>query len=171
MRVKLETTCFLLVAGSLFGTAVSAQSLGGFSTQRLSQVDKVVSSDAFQGRGTASAIEPTVISYIADQLRAAGVEPGGDLVNGRRSWFEKVPLLESQITGVPQVELNENGSIVALRQGPDAAILAPLNGASRIDIDNAPLVFVGYGVNAPGTRLGRFQRRGHAWKNPRRAGQ
>ena len=28
-------------------------------------------------------------------------------------------------------------------------MLAPLNGASRVDIANAPLVFVGYGVDAP----------------------
>src|SRR5690348_5492037 len=33
---------------------------GAFSAKRLSDVDKQLSSDAFQGRGTASAIEPTV---------------------------------------------------------------------------------------------------------------
>jgi len=120
-----------------------------FSTERLSAVDKVLSSDAFQGRGTASAIEPTVIQYIADQLKGAGVEPGGDIVNGNRTWFQKVPLLESQISGAPRISLNENGTIVPLQQGPDIAVLAPLNGASRIDIENAPLVFVGYGVDAP----------------------
>ncbi|MGN6059327.1 MAG: peptidase M20, partial [Sphingomicrobium sp.] len=42
-----------------------------FSTQRLSEIDKTVSSDAFQGRGPGTAIEPTVIQYIADQLKAA----------------------------------------------------------------------------------------------------
>jgi Zn-dependent M28 family amino/carboxypeptidase len=120
-----------------------------FSTERLSQIDKTVSSDAFQGRGPGTAIEPTVIQYIADQLKAAGVQPGGDLVNGKRSWFQKVPLLESQITGTPDITLNENGTVVPLRQGPDIAVLAPLNGAIRVDIQNAPLVFVGYGVDAP----------------------
>ena len=68
-----------------------------FSPQRLSDIDKTLSSDAFQGRGTAAAIEPTVIDYIAKQFAAAGVQPGGDLVNGKRSWFQAVPLLESQI--------------------------------------------------------------------------
>jgi Zn-dependent M28 family amino/carboxypeptidase len=120
-----------------------------FSTERLSQIDKTVSSDAFQGRGPGTAIEPTVIQYIADQLKAAGVQPGGDLVNGKRSWFQKVPLLESQITGTPDISLDENGTVVPLRQGPDIAVLAPLNGATRVDIQNAPLVFVGYGVDAP----------------------
>jgi Zn-dependent M28 family amino/carboxypeptidase len=126
-----------------------AASTGNFSTQRLSEIDKQLSSDAFQGRGPATAIEPTVINYIADQMKAAGVEPGGDLVNGQRSWFQKVPLLESEITGSPSLSLNESGTAVPLRQGPDIAVLAPLNGASQVDIQNAPLVFVGYGVNAP----------------------
>src|SRR5438270_10497623 len=109
-----------------------------FSAQRLSDVDRTLASDALEGRGTASTIEPKVINYIAQQFAAAGVQPGGDVVNGKRSWFQNVPLLQSQIVGTPQVSLNENRAVVPLRQGDDIAILAPLNGASRSDIDNAP---------------------------------
>ena len=134
---------------TLAAVPVSAASPGAFSTERLSAVDKQLSSDAFQGRGTASPIEPTVIQYIADQMKAAGVQPGGDIVNGQRSWFQNVPLLESQIIGTPQISLNENGTVVPLQQGPQIAVIAPLNGAKRIDIENAPLVFAGYGVDAP----------------------
>jgi hypothetical protein len=145
-----KTNAWLLASALMFATVpASAQHTGAFSTQRLSEVDKQLSSDAFQGRGPATPIEPTVINYIADQLRAAGVQPGGDMVNGQRSWFQKVPLLESEIAGTPELSLNENGTVVPLRQGPDIAVLAPLNGASRVDIQNAPLIFVGYGVNAP----------------------
>jgi Zn-dependent M28 family amino/carboxypeptidase len=120
-----------------------------FNTQLLSDVDKTLSSDAFQGRGTAAPIEPTVINYIAQQFAAAGVQPAGDLVNGQRSWFQNVPLLESQIVGTPQISLNENGTVVPLQQGPEIAVLAPLSGARQVDIVNAPLVFAGYGVDAP----------------------
>ena len=140
----------------LFATAITvaavpaaAQHLGAFSTQHLSQLDKTISSDAFQGRAPATPIEPTVINFIADQLKAAGVQPGGGLVNGKRSWFQTVPLLQSTITATPQISLNENGTVVPLQQGPEIAVLAPLNGASTVDIRNAPLVFVGYGVDAP----------------------
>jgi Zn-dependent M28 family amino/carboxypeptidase len=129
--------------------AQSGSQPGSFNPQRLSEIDKTISSDAFQGRGTASAIEPKVIDYIADQFRAAGIEPGGDIVGGKRTWFQKVPLLESEIVGTPQISLDENGTVVALRQGPDIAVVAPLNGARRVDIDKAPLVFVGYGIKAP----------------------
>ena len=139
----------IATAIAIIAVPATAASTGGFNTERLSQVDKQLSSDAFEGRGTASAIEPTVIQYIADQLKASGVQPGGDIVNGQRTWFQKVPLLQSQISGTPQISLNENGTVVPLQQGPEIAVLAPLNGASRIDIQNAPLVFVGYGVDAP----------------------
>jgi len=138
-----------LLATALASVPFAAAPSGSFSTERLSEVDKQISSDAFQGRGTGSAIEPTVIQYIADQLKAAGLEPGGDVVNGQRTWFQTVPLLQSQISGTPELSLNENGTVVPLHQGPDIAVLAPLNGANRVDITNAPLVFIGYGVNAP----------------------
>jgi Zn-dependent M28 family amino/carboxypeptidase len=128
---------------------ISAQPPATFSTQHLSDVDKTLSSDAFQGRGTAASIEPTVINYIAQQFTAAGLQPGGDIVDGRRTWFQNVPLLQSQIVGTAQISINENGSVVPLQQGPDIAVVAPLNGAKQVDIANAPLVFAGYGVNAP----------------------
>jgi Zn-dependent M28 family amino/carboxypeptidase len=148
--MTVRTTGWLLASAiAIAAIPVAAAPMAGFSTERLSQIDKMVSSDAFQGRGPGTAIEPTVIQYIADQLKAAGVQPGGDLMNGRRSWFQKVPLLESQITGTPDISLNESGSVVPLRQGADIAVLAPLNGATRVDIQHAPLVFVGYGVDAP----------------------
>ena len=145
-------TTFRFLAGSAIAlTAIPAlaAATGSFSTQRLSDLDKAISSDAMQGRGTASAIEPTVINYIAGQMKAAGVQPGGDLVNSQRSWFQAVPLLESEISSPATLSLNENGTVVPLRQGPDIAVLAPLNGAAQVNIDNAPLVFVGYGVTAP----------------------
>jgi Zn-dependent M28 family amino/carboxypeptidase len=145
------TSFRLLCATAIALTTVpaAAQQIGKFDPVRLSAVDKQLSSDAFQGRGTASAIEPTVINYIAQQFQAAGLQPGGDVVEGKRSWFQSVPLFESQIVGTPQISLDENGTVVPLAQGPEIAVIAPLNGAKRVDIDNAPLVFLGYGVSAP----------------------
>lgn len=126
-----------------------ASPTGQFSTARMSEVDKILASDAFEGRGTAAPVEPKVIDYIAKQFAAAGIEPGGDILNGRRSWYQSVPLLESQIVGTPEISINENGTIVKLQQGPQIAVLAPLNGAKLVDLENAPMVFAGYGVEAP----------------------
>ena len=140
----LTASAIALIAVPLF-----AAPTGPFSTQRLSDIDKVLASDAFEGRGTAAAVEPRVINYIAQQFAASKIQPGGDVVNGQRSWFQNVPLLESQIVGTPQITIDENGTIVPLQQGSQIAVLAPLNGAKHVDIENAPLVFAGYGVDAP----------------------
>ena len=128
---------------------VLAASTGSFSPQRLSDVDKYISSDAFEGRGPATRAETKTINYIADQFKAVGLKPAGDMVNGQRSWFQKVPLLKSDIIGTPNISLNENGAVVPLRQGDDIAVIAPLNGQKSVSIANAPLLFVGYGVTAP----------------------
>jgi len=141
----------LLTATAILFAAIpaSAQSPGNFDAARLSQNIKILSSDAFEGRGPATPAEAKVIDYVSKQFAAAGLQPGGDVVDGKRQWTQAVPLLRSEIAGTPQISLNENGTVVPLQQGPQIAVLAPLNGAKQIDIANAPLVFVGYGVKAP----------------------
>ena len=60
MAVKMTR---LLLATALAAAAIPATAApAAFSTQRLSEIDKQLSSDAFQGRGPATAIEPTVIN-------------------------------------------------------------------------------------------------------------
>src|SRR3954463_990007 len=97
-----------LVAGTL-GLAAAplpAAPVSTFSPQRLSAVDKFISSDAFEGRGPATRAETKTIDYIAGQFRAAGLQPAGNMVNGKRTWFQNVPLLRSEITGNPGFALN-----------------------------------------------------------------
>jgi Zn-dependent M28 family amino/carboxypeptidase len=141
-----------LAASALALTAVplAAASTAQISAQRLSDVDKFISSDAFEGRGPATRAETKTIDYIAGEMKAIGLQPGGDAVNGRRGWFQNVPLLKSDIAGVPQLSLNlGNGQTMALTQGNEISVRAPLNGQAAVNLANAPLVFVGYGVSAP----------------------
>jgi Zn-dependent M28 family amino/carboxypeptidase len=141
------------IAAGALGLAAAplpAAPVSTFSPQRLSAVDKFISSDAFEGRGPATRAETKTIDYIADQFRAAGLQPAGDSFNGKRSWFQAVPLLRSEITGNPQFALDlGNGQTVALTQGDQIALRAPMNGQSAINLANVPLLFVGYGVSAP----------------------
>ena len=134
---------------ALVAVPLVAASSGSFSPKRLSDIDKTISSDAFEGRAPATRAEPKVINYISSQFSTAGVQPGGEIVGGKRSWFQSVPLFRSEIVGTPAISLDENGTMVPLRQGDDIAVLAPLNGAKQIDVNNAPLLFAGYGVSAP----------------------
>ncbi|HEU4664320.1 MAG TPA: peptidase M20, partial [Dokdonella sp.] len=50
-----------------------------FDPKRLSDEVKVLSSDAFEGRGPATAGETKTVEYVVEQMKAAGLQPGGDL--------------------------------------------------------------------------------------------
>ncbi len=60
-----------------------------------------------------------------------------------------MPLRKADIVGAPTLTLGLNGKTQPLTQGKEIAIRAALDGSSDVDVANAPLVFVGYGVNAP----------------------
>ena len=146
--ISLRLLC--ATALSLAASPVLAASTGPFSPQRLSDIDKYISSDAFEGRGPATRAETKTIDYIAEELKEAGVQPAGDMVNGQRSWFQTVPLLKSEFASPPTFTLNlGNGQSMPLTQGDQIALRAPMNGASTINLANVPLLFVGYGVTAP----------------------
>ena len=112
---------------------------------RLAEDVRTLSSDAFLGRGPATAGEPLTVNYIRDRLQAAGVEPGGP--NG--SWFQEVPLLQSDIVGTPSLSVTVGGQTHSLTQGNEIAVRASMQNVDRVSIQNAPLVFLGYGIRAP----------------------
>jgi len=116
---------------------------------RLSQDVKVLSSDEFEGRGPATAGETKTIDYVVAQMKAAGLQPGGDLKDGKREWTQAVPLARAEIKGTPTVSVAVKGKAQALTQGEQIAIRAAQDGSTAVDISKAPLVFAGYGVSAP----------------------
>ncbi|HKX90980.1 MAG TPA: M28 family metallopeptidase [Sphingomicrobium sp.] len=128
---------------------LAAQSTATFSTERLSQHVQTLGSDAFEGRAPATAGETKTVAYLSDQFAKAGLQPGGDVVNGKRQWTQAVPLLKSEWQGAPQINVDIAGKATALTQGEQIAVRAPTNGEKGLAIADAPLVFVGYGVKAP----------------------
>ncbi len=120
-----------------------------FSTKRLSSEVRTLSSDAFAGRGPDTPGETRTIDYVVAQMKAAGLQPGGDLKHGKRAWTQAVPLLRTEIIGTPKLALDIHGKRDELTQGRQIAVRAPMNGATTVAIEDAPLVFVGYGVKAP----------------------
>lgn len=129
--------------------AAQATDAPTFSPERLSADVKTLSSDAFEGRGPATPAETKTIDYVVAQMKAAGLQPGGDLKDGKRSWTQAVPLLRSEIVGAPKLTLALGDKHEALTQGEQIAVRAPMDGSTSVAIADAPLVFVGYGVEAP----------------------
>ncbi len=120
-----------------------------FDGARISADVKELASDAYEGRSPATAGEAKTIAFLSKQFADAGLQPGGDLKNGKRLWTQAVPLLKGDIVGTPSLALSSKGKPQSLTQGQEIAVRAAMNGASEVDIQNAPLVFLGYGVNAP----------------------
>jgi len=141
----------LAVGLSLAGlvTTVSAAE-ARFDPARLSAHIKVLASDAFEGRGPATAGEVKTVAYITEQFKAAGLQPAGDpLPSGGRAWTQDVPLARFEIRGPVAVGVTAGGAAETWTQGNEVALRAAATGADRVAIKDAPMVFVGYGVTAP----------------------
>ena len=126
-------------------TPRSGDTPSSVSAERIAAHIRTVSADAFLGRAPATRGEELTVNYIRNALQAAGVEPGGP--NG--SWFQEVPLSQSDIVGTPSLSVTVGGQTTRLNQGEQIAVRASMQNVDRVNIQNVPLVFLGYGVRAP----------------------
>ncbi|KQW73353.1 peptidase M20 [Phenylobacterium sp. Root77] len=140
---------FLLAGAAIWAVFAAPALAADLEPAKIAEHVKVLSSDAFEGRGPATEGEKKTVAYISEQFKAAGLKPGGDLVNGQRSWTQDVPLARFEIKGPVAVGVTTGGKAQAWTQGDDVALRAAQTGATRVSIKDAPVVFVGYGVTAP----------------------
>jgi hypothetical protein len=142
-RLLIPFTAALLIAA-----AREAQSPGpeSIAESRYMEHVKFLASDDLAGRGNGTPGLERAAQYIADQLRAAGVQPA---VNG--SWFQPFQI----VTGL---EVREGNKLtIAGEKGPTSFQLGrtylPLSVVTEASAAPAeaslPLVFAGYGVSAP----------------------
>jgi Zn-dependent M28 family amino/carboxypeptidase len=112
--------------------------------ERLSQIVKVLASDEFEGRAPGGPGEPLTVAYLIEQFQALGLEPGAD--DG--SWTQAVPLINTRLQSPTELAFTINAETQALVQSQDIAVntVRPLG---TLSIEEAPVVFVGFGVSAP----------------------
>ncbi|MEH6666053.1 MAG: M28 family metallopeptidase, partial [Brevundimonas sp.] len=131
-------------------TADGAQSVASaepaaFKTQRLSDHIRTLSDDRFEGRGIGQdeAGEQLTVAYLIEQFSNAGLAPGGE--NG--GWTQTVTLNRFEASDI-EASLSVGDWTLPVTQGEQVAISTRLPGEA-VDLDDAELVFVGYGVTAP----------------------
>jgi len=146
--------CSIALALSSSALAADAPS---FDAKRLSEEVKTLSSDAFEGRGPATPGETKTVAYVVEQMKGAGLQPGGDIKDGKRTWTQAVPLARSEISGTPKLAVAVGGKAQALTQGEEIAVRAAMDGSKTVAIKDAPLVFLGYGVDAPERKWNDFK--------------
>jgi Zn-dependent M28 family amino/carboxypeptidase len=132
----------LLVAGCTTNLAPPSEA-APLSAARILEDVRILSSDAFAGRGPAQAGERPTLEYLVNALSSAGLQPGG--ANG--SWYQDVQLLRYDRTGPVEIAYRIGSETVPLAVGRDVTAASRIVGATGFA--DAPLVFAGYGVNAP----------------------
>ena len=145
MRMRYVAVLVTLAACTEASETPRAPSASAVNAERLAEDVKAVSADSMLGRGPATRGEEIATSYIRDRMIAAGIQPGGP--DG--SWFQEVPLVQSDIVGTPSLSVSSGGQAKALTQGTEIAVRASMQNIDRVNITNAPVVFLGYGVKAP----------------------
>ncbi|WP_404335212.1 M28 family metallopeptidase [Sphingomonas sp. MMS12-HWE2-04] len=99
-----------------------------------------LASDAMKGRDTGSPELAIAEQYVAAQMLAAGLKPGGP--NG--SWLQPVPLVSYRAADHGSMVLKRGGVSTPLEWGKD--YLARANSRLAEATVTAPVVFAGYGV-------------------------
>jgi Zn-dependent M28 family amino/carboxypeptidase len=118
------------------------------SADALMQHIRVLASDEFEGRAPGTNGERLTIDYIERMYADAGLQPGVTLPDGTRSWRQETTLVAATLTNTPTLSLSG-------RDGArDYAYATNFSAWTRrlqptVSVENAPLVFVGYGVVAP----------------------
>ncbi len=102
-----------------------------------------LASDALKGREAGTPEYEIAAEYVASQFYAQGLKPAGD----KGSFLQKVPLLSYTPVDKGSFVLTRGGKSETLEFGTDYLPGAdPSRDVTRVD---APVVFVGYGIDAP----------------------
>jgi Zn-dependent M28 family amino/carboxypeptidase len=123
-------------AGHGFGPEISAEDFAAHV--------KVLASDEFGGRAPGSDGEEKTVQYLREQFQRLGLEPG----NGD-SYFQTVPMVETTVDrATSRVRLRAGGTDLAATIGENI-VVGTRRALPTVQVGDSPLVFVGYGVNAP----------------------
>jgi hypothetical protein len=103
---------------------------------------RILSSDAFQGRGPGERGETMTLAYLKQQFEAAGLQPGGP----GGSWFQDVPLVRLD-KGALAFAVTAGTQRLPTQRARDWSIGVSHEGSASIN--DAPVMFAGFGIHAP----------------------
>jgi Zn-dependent M28 family amino/carboxypeptidase len=141
--MRLSVSAAALAAALMLSAPVLAQQAPTFDTARLSEHARILSDDSFQGRGIGTPAEEMVVKYLSEQYAAAGFQPGGP--NGQ--WTQDVTLNRFTASNI-QAQLKVGDDTIPLTPGEQIVVSTRLPG-DHVMLMDTPLVFVGYGIDAP----------------------
>lgn len=122
---------------------VIARTKPAISLDTLKTVTQTLSSDAYEGRAPATPAEDKTVAYLIERFKAAGLQPANE-----GSWVQDVPLVEILATDVSPMMIAGGKAPVTLAYRQDM-VIATYRVVPKIEVKDSPVVFVGYGINAP----------------------
>ena len=125
--------------------AAARQAAASIDPEKIRAHVRFLANDLLEGRGPGTRGGQLAAEYIATQFALAGARPAGE--NG--TYFQKVPLMavHTEVDKTSFTLVPATGAPIHLKYGDDY-LTKDQTGAPTVDID-APIVFVGYGIDAP----------------------
>jgi Zn-dependent M28 family amino/carboxypeptidase len=123
---------------------VPAEALAAVDTASLMRHIRDLAHDSMLGRAPGSAGEDRTVAYLEGQFRAMGLSPG----NTDGSYIQPVPLVAMTADPAMTLTISGKGAPKRLRYREDF-VAWTRHVVPSVRVTNAPLVFVGYGVEAP----------------------
>ncbi|WP_066659275.1 MULTISPECIES: M28 family metallopeptidase [unclassified Sphingomonas] len=124
-------------------TALPDVALPAMPMDVMKEATRTLSSDAFEGRAPGTPGEAKTLAYLVEQFQKAGLQPGN---NG--SWFQDVPLVAITAQNVSPLTFTGGSQSMSLKYGPEF-VAGTYRVTPNIAVKDSPVVFVGYGINAP----------------------
>ena len=120
---------------------------------------RFLADDLLEGRGPGSRGDQLTQLYLATQLQTMGLQPAARDDQGGPSWFQSVPLRGLRTTAPTEIHFHKVAPRQAAEATPDSDRLTlqllddmmAISGQAepQVAIEDAELVFVGYGIQAP----------------------
>ncbi|MEO6800224.1 MAG: aminopeptidase, partial [Rhodanobacter sp.] len=130
-----------VTSGSQVGQVTLSPSINAADFARF---DKTLASDAFGGRKPGTVGAQRTIDFLVAEFKRMGLQPGN-----HGSWFQTVPadstLLLNRDVKLEVVAGDHHASFA----NQNDMVVQTLQSKARVDLKHSPIVFLGYGVDAP----------------------
>jgi Zn-dependent M28 family amino/carboxypeptidase len=123
-------------------TAEPATAPPAITAARLMDYTRQLSGDDFEGRSPGTQGETVTIGYLVRQFKTLGLAPG----NPNGSFLQTVPM--TAFSTKPQLSVSVAGTSIDLHSPEDFVAWSSAR-KRHFHLERSPLVFVGYGVQAP----------------------
>jgi len=114
--------------------------------------DKTLASDAFGGRQPGTVGAQRTLDFLVGEFKRMGLQPGN-----HGSWFQSVPADSTLLlNGGVKLEVAVGDKHASFANQADM-VVQTLQAKAQVDLEDSPIVFLGYGVDAPNWHWNDYQ--------------